>query len=165
MTGRAPTSPRDDLFEAIAKRLEPSQREYFYQRMLYFRQLRPDDELLRIVEAIGFLALVIRDAPQAVARERKQIAETLTSNLASFHELAEATQASHRALEDQLTRLPAEIAKGIKPAAIAQAITESLRQVFVSSGLPTTAKSLTVIASQLTEASAQLQRSADQLAA
>jgi hypothetical protein len=145
MTGRAPTSSRDDLFEAIAQRLDPSQREYFYQRMLYFRQLRPDDELLRIVEAMGFLALVIRDAPQAVATEREQIAETLASHLASFRELAGATEASHRALEDRLTRLPADIAKGIKPAAIAQAMTESLRQQFVQSGLPTTAKSLTLV--------------------
>ena len=52
---RRPDPPRstDDLFEAIARLLEPGQREYFYQRMLYFRQLRPDDELLRLVEAMG----------------------------------------------------------------------------------------------------------------
>lgn len=165
MSARASASSRDDLFEAIAKRLEPSQREYFYQRMLYFRQLRPDDELLRIVEAMGFLALVIRDAPQAVVTEREQMAQALATSLAAFQELAEATQTSHRALEDRLTRLPADLAKGIKPAVIAQAMTESLRQQFVQSGLPTTAKSLTVVASQLTEASAQFQRSADQLAA
>jgi hypothetical protein len=53
----------DNLFDAIAKLLDPSQREYFYQRMLYFRHLRPDDELLRIVEAIGFLTLLIRETP------------------------------------------------------------------------------------------------------
>ena len=52
---RAPASAPEHLFDAIAKLLEPGQREYFYQRMLYFRHLRPDDELLRIVEAIGFL--------------------------------------------------------------------------------------------------------------
>ena len=71
MTRPDPARPPHDLFDAIATLLEPCQREYFYQRMLYFRQLRPDDELLRIVEAIGFLALIIRDAPHAVAIERE----------------------------------------------------------------------------------------------
>ena len=70
MRGPTPASAPDDLFEAIATLLEPGQREYFYQRMLYFRQLRPEDELLRLVEAIGLLALLIREAPHAVARER-----------------------------------------------------------------------------------------------
>ena len=46
MTGPAPASAPDDLFEAIATLLDPGQRAYFYQRMLYFRQLRPEDELV-----------------------------------------------------------------------------------------------------------------------
>ncbi len=83
MTRPSPASTPEDLFEAIATLLEPGQREYFYQRMLYFRHLRPEDELLRLVEAIGLLALRIREAPQAVAREREQMAQLLESEFES----------------------------------------------------------------------------------
>jgi len=165
MTPRDRRSAPDDLFDDIAKLLDPSQREYFYQRMLYFRQLRPDDELLRIVEAIGFLALVIREAPPAIAIEREQIAQALATTLASIQAVAESTQAYHRQLEDRLTRLPAAVAEGISPPAVAHAITEHLRQQFVRSGLPATADALAVVAKQLTQAAATLQRGAQQLAA
>ena len=84
MTRPSPAST-EDLFEAIATLLEPDQREYFYQRMLYFRHLRPEDELLRLVEAIGLLALLIREAPHAVAREREQLAQLLGTSLATMH--------------------------------------------------------------------------------
>ena len=77
MTRPSPASPPDDLFDAIATLLEPGQREHFYQRMLYFKHLRPEDELLRLVEAIGLLALLIREAPHTVARERAEMAQLL----------------------------------------------------------------------------------------
>lgn len=85
MTRQSPLSDPEDLFEAIAKLLEPGQREYFYQRMVYFRHLRPEDELLRWVEAIGLLALLIREAPHAVACEREQMpSTTILKNLGDF---------------------------------------------------------------------------------
>jgi len=84
--------PPDDLFDAIATLLEPSQREYFYQRMLYFRQLRPDDELLRIVEAIGFLTFIIREAPQAVAIERQHLEQLFATHLATVEATAKAAR-------------------------------------------------------------------------
>ena len=71
MTRPSPASPPEDLFDAIARLLEPGQREHFYQRMLYFKHLRPEDELLRLVEAIGLLALLIREAPHAVDGARR----------------------------------------------------------------------------------------------
>jgi hypothetical protein len=101
MSRSAPALAPDDLFEAIAALLEPSQREYFYQRMLYFKHLRPEDELLRLVEAIGFLALLIREAPYAVAREREQMAQLLETSLATIHAAGEAGQAYQRQLDDR----------------------------------------------------------------
>jgi hypothetical protein len=154
-----------DLFEAIATLLEPGQREYFYQRMLYFRHLRPEDELLRLVEAIGFLALLIREAPQAVALQREQMAQLLETSLATIQAVGEAGQAYQQQLDDRLTRLPTDLEQRINPAAIARAITESLRQQFVQSGLPATADALTALSQQLTQATEQLQRAAGQLSA
>src|SRR5579862_822361 len=123
---RPSASAPDNLFDAIAKLLEPGQREYFYQRMLYFRQLRPEDELLRLVEAIGLLALLIREAPHAVARERAQLAQLLETSLATIHAAGKAGQAYQQQLDGRLARLPADLAQGISPEAIARAMTESL---------------------------------------
>src|SRR6202166_3254413 len=107
MTRPSSASAPEDLFEAIAKLLEPGQREYFYQRMLYFRQLRPEDELLRLVEAIGLLALLIREAPHALAREREEMAQLLEASLATIQAAGEAWQAYQQQLDDRLTRVPA----------------------------------------------------------
>src|ERR1700687_4545363 len=121
---RPSASAPDSLFDAIAKLLEPGQREYFYQRMLYFRQLRPEDEILRLVEAIGLLALLMREAPHAVAREREQMAQLLEASVATIHAAGEAGQAYQRQLDGRLTTLPADLVQGISPEAIARAITE-----------------------------------------
>jgi hypothetical protein len=165
MTRPSPASTPEDLFESIAKLLEPGQREYFYQRMLYFRHLRSEDELLRLVEAIGLLALLIREAPHAVAREREQMAQLLETSLATIHAAGEAGQTYQRQLDGRLSTLPADLAERISPAAIARAITESLRQQFVQSGLPAAADALTAISQQLTETTGQFQRTAGQLSA
>ena len=165
MTRPSPASPPEDLFDAIATLLEPGQREHFYQRMLYFKHLRPEDELLRLVEAIGLLALLIREAPHAVARERAQMAQLLETSLATIRAAGEAGQAYLQQLDGRLTGLPADLAQGISPEAIARAITESLRQQFVQSGLLATADALTALAQQLTHATGQLQRAAGQLSA
>jgi hypothetical protein len=162
----APTAdPRgtDDLIDAIARRLEPGQRESFYQRMLYFRHLRADDELLRIVEALGWLTLLIRDAPHAVAIERQHLAELLATHVATIEATAQAAQTFHQQIEDRVARLPAEIAGGIRPSAIAQAIAESLRQEFVRSGLPAIAEALAVLSTQLQQTTTDFQRASDQL--
>ena len=147
MTGGQPAP--ENLFDAIGKLVKPERREYFYQRMLYFRHLRPEDEILRIAEAMGFLRLVIGEAPQEMAREREQLAEILARS-------AEAMQAAHRAslqyhqrLEARLTQLPAEIAEGISAEAIAAKLSESLRQQFQETGLPAVAHAIGVQARTL----------------
>jgi hypothetical protein len=103
----------ENLFDAIGKLLKPERREYFYQRMLYFRHLRPEDEMLRIAEAMGFLALVIGEAPQEMAREREQLAEILTRFMESLQAAYQVSVQYHQQLEERLSKLPAEIAEGI----------------------------------------------------
>src|ERR1700736_1824621 len=99
MKGPSASAP-ENLFDAIATLLEPGQREYFYQRMLYFRQLRPEDEILRLVEAIGLLALLIREAPHAVAREREQLAQLLQTSLATIQAAGKAGRAYQQELDN-----------------------------------------------------------------
>jgi len=140
--------------------LNPEQREYFYQRMLYFRHLRPDDELLRIVEAMGLLALITREGPLKMASEREQIAEIMKSALESMHSMQESSAVWHEQLDDRLSNLPAEIARGMSPSAIAEKIAESLRQQFAQSGIPQTADALALTAKKMSETTAEFQRSA-----
>jgi hypothetical protein len=162
MTPPSPAST-EDLFDEIASLLEPGQREHFYRCMLYFKHLRPDDELLRLVEAIGFLALLIRGAPHAVAVERAQLSQLLETSVATIQAAGEAGQVYQRQLDERLTRLPSDIAEGISPEAISRAIAESLRQQFVQSGLPATVDALTALSRQVTEATGPLQRAAGEL--
>ncbi len=140
--------------------LEPAQRAYFYQRMLYFRHLRPDDELLRIVEAMGLLALITREGPVEMASEREQLAAIMESALKSMHSMQESSAVWHAKLDVRLSNLPAEIARGMSPKTIAERIAENLRQQFAQSGIPQTADALALAATEMNGATAEFQRTA-----
>jgi hypothetical protein len=143
--------------------LNPEQREYFYQRMLYFRHLRADDELLRIVEAMGLLALITREGPLEMASQREQIAEIMKNALESMHSMQESSAVWHEQLDDRLSNLPAEIERGISPSAISERIAESLRQQFLQSGIPQTADALALMAKKMTDTTAEFHRRATAL--
>jgi hypothetical protein len=151
-----PQPAPENLFDAIAKLLKPDQREYFYQRMMYFRHLRPEDEILRIAEAMGFLALVIRETPQEVANEREQFAEVLARSMESMQAAHRANMKYHQQLEERLIQLPTEIAKGISAETIAAKLGESLRQQFQGTGLPAVANAIGAQATTLRHTSKEL---------
>jgi hypothetical protein len=94
-----------------------------------------------------------------------QLAQLFETSLATMHAAGTAEHAYLQQLDDRLTRLPTDLAQGISPEAIARAITESLRQQFVQSGVPATADALTALSRQMTQATGQLQRAAGQLSA
>ncbi len=154
----APATDPEDLFDAIGRTLNPAQREHFYQRMLYFRHLRPDDELLRIVEAMGLLALITRESPLEMASEREQIAGIMKNALESMQSMQVSSAIWHERLDGRLSNLPAEIARGMSPKAIAERIAESLRQQFAQSGIPQTADALARAARAMNDTSAEFQR-------
>jgi hypothetical protein len=111
------------------------------------------------------LTLLIREAPQAVAAQREQMAQLLEASIAAIRTAADAEHAYHQQLEDRLVKLPAQIAQGISPEAIARPITESVRQEFVRSGLPATAEALKAVSQQVTQATGHFQRAASELGA
>ena len=151
----------ENVFDAIAKLLKPEQREYFYRRMMYFRHLRPEDEMLRLAEAMGFLTVVIREAPQEVARERELLAELLASSLKSMQVSQQASLAWQKQMEARLARLPDEISKGIDAETIAANLGESLRQQFHNTGLPGVADAMGAQAKSLRQASKELSTALD----
>jgi hypothetical protein len=149
-------APPESLFDEIAKLLPANQREHFYRRMAHLRNLNPNDEILQVTEAMGFLALIIRQTPAAIAAERKQF-EAVFASAVSALQIAHRNTAEYRQqLESRLARLPDEIAAGISPDVIASKITEGLRQRWSETGMPATADAIAVHASSLSKASKEL---------
>jgi hypothetical protein len=128
------------------------------------RRLPADDEILRIARAMGFLTIVTRQAPAQIASERRQLAAILDQSVKAIHSARQDMVALHKRLDERLAHLPAEVSEGINPHAIAAVLSESLRQRFNETGLPDTAKSLTLVAQQSKQVAADFDRSSKYLA-
>src|ERR1044071_45586 len=113
-------TPEDgcSLFDSIARLLPAHLREHFYRRMAHFRSLAPNDDLLQIVEAMGFLALLIRETPGAIAEERQQLEVLLGESVHSVRSALDAATNYHHLLDSRLAQLPDEIQAGIDTEAI-----------------------------------------------
>ena len=152
-----------DLIDDIAELLPAEQRPLWYRDMAHLRRLPPDDEMLRIARAMGFLALVTRQTPAQIATEREKLATILDHSVKAIQFARQDAVALHHQLEERLAKLPAEISDGISPAAIAAQLSESLRQQFVASGIPETAQALAVVSKQTRQVASEFDRSSKQL--
>jgi hypothetical protein len=152
-----------DFIDDIAALLPAEQRSLWYRDMAHLRRLPADDEMLRIARAMGFLALVTRQTPAQIAIEREQIAAILGDSVKAMQCARQDAAALHRQLHERLAHLPAEIAEGISPAAIAAKLSESLRQQFVASGIPATAQALAVVSKQTKQVALEFDHSSKQL--
>jgi len=152
-----------DFIDEIAELLPPEQRGSWYRDMAHLRRLPADDELLRIARAMGFLALITRQAPVEIAQEREKLTAALEQAISSTNSAREDTIRFHREVEKRLATMPQEIAEGVNPAALAAILAESLRQQFVVSGLPETAQALTVIGRTNAQTATEFDRSSRQL--
>lgn len=152
-----------DFIDDIAELLPAEQRPHWYRDMAHLRRLPPDDEMLRIARAMGFLALVTRQTPAQIAIERQQIASILSDSVRAIQSARQDAIALHQQLDERLTQLPEAIAEGISPAAIAAKLGESLRQQFVASGIPETAQALAVVSKQTKQVAGEFDLSSKQL--
>lgn len=157
----APTTQRTEerepsLFDSLS-RLVPEELQTAYYRVLaHTRTLSPDDEMLRILEAMGILALLTRQTPKEIAEERERIQETFDAQQ-RFSEAAQQKMLGYvNELESRLCALPSEIEAGLDPQQIAKMLGESLRQQFLKSGVPDTVKGLQAIAAAMTSAQKEL---------
>jgi hypothetical protein len=135
----------ETIFDQIAKLLPPDLRDHFFRRIAHLRDLSPNDDMLLIAEAMGFLALLIRETPPLLTAERQAL-ENLHRNIVQ----------SNTQLEDRLLDLPDEIQAGINADAIAAKIAESIRQSFIQTELATVAQELHLHVGTITEATRQL---------
>jgi hypothetical protein len=144
------------MFDSLA-RLVPDELQTAYYRVLaHTRTLSPDDEMLRILEAMGILALLTRDTPKDIADERERFQELLELHR-QFSDEAQQTMLGYvRELEARISDLPRGIKAGLDPQQIAKILGESLRQHFLQSGIPDTVKALQSTSSAMTSAQKEL---------
>jgi hypothetical protein len=162
-SSQSSAAQESDLIDRIASALPVEVRADYYREMRHCRSLPENDEMLRILRAMGFLVLLMVQAPERMATERLRLEEAMADALRTLQEICESSD-SHRAQLDQhLVQLPADIAEGINPEAIAATINESLRQQFVQSTIPATAEALAVAAAQIKKVTAEFGRSASTL--
>jgi hypothetical protein len=144
------------LFDSLA-RLVPEELQTAYYRVLaHTRTLSPDDEMLRILEAMGILALLTRHTPKDIADERERIQEMLDLHLQFSDESQQKMLEYVHFIEGRLAGLPSEIEVGLDPQQIAKVLGESLRQHFVSSGVPETVAGLQATSTALGNIQKQL---------
>jgi hypothetical protein len=144
------------LFDSLA-RLVPEELQTAYYRVLaHTRKLSPDDEMLRILEAMGILALLTRQTPTEIAEEREHFQEMLELHQQFSDEAQQKLCNYVYKLESRIARLPEKIEAGLDAQKIARLLSESLRQSFLESGLPAAARCLQGSSATMTSAQKEL---------
>jgi len=156
-----PRRPERDLIERIASALPEEIRADYFREMSYCRVLPESDEMLRILRAMQFLALLIQQAPGEVAREREKLTQLLEKSVSAIQSAHQAGVNYQKELEDRIADLPDEIGKGIDPEVIAERISQDLRKRFA--GIPETVQMLSGVSNQMQQVVAEFHRTAGQL--
>ena len=144
------------LFDSLA-RLVPEELQTAYYRVLaHTRTLSPDDEMLRILEAMGILALLTCQTPKDIADERERIQEIFGLHQQLSGETREKMLGYVHELDSRISALPGELEASLDPKQIAKLLGESPRQNFLKSGIPATAEGLQAASAAMTSVQQEL---------
>lgn len=144
------------MFDSLA-RLVPDELQTAYYRVLaHTRTLSPDDEMLRILEAMGILALLTRHTPKEIAEERERFQEMFALHQQLSNEVQKKTLRYVHDLEAQVSALPGDIEAGLNSKQIAKLLGESLRQHFLQSGISATVEGLQATSADISGAQQEL---------
>lgn len=152
-----------DLIDRIANALPEETRAEYYRELRHCRSLPENDEMLRLLRAMQFLVLLIEQAPSRVAEERERLDKLLATAIGNISKMSAASEAYHNALQRKLTSLPADVANGISPVAVAAKINENLRQEFLRTTIPKTAEALGAVSERMKGVCSEFAISADSL--
>ena len=155
-TAAVPETETTILDRVAESFVPPELQAHYYKTLVYLRTLDPNDDLLRIVEAIGFFTYITRQAPTEMSAEREKLKALASEHVRRVEQAMKATAGYHQTLESRLVNLPDEVVKGIDPNVIAGRIGESLRQRFTETELPQTAQMLKATATHMAVSSADL---------
>jgi hypothetical protein len=93
--------PPTDMFDDIAKYVPEEHLPEFWRVMAHLRQLKPDDEILRIFQAMGVLTFILRDLPSALIAERQEWKSQLDAFRADITEIGEGINRDAVAVENK----------------------------------------------------------------
>jgi hypothetical protein len=144
------------LFDELACLVPEERLTEYYRVIAHTRTLSPDDEMLRILEAMGILALLTRETPTAIVAERKVFQKILETSASQASAVEKRMEAYTSRLELRLAQLPKELETGLDPPRIAKLLGESLRQSFQRTGLLATCSALSQSCTELNSVQKQL---------
>ncbi len=152
-----------DLIDRIANALPEDVRAEYYRELRHCRSLPENDEMLRLLRAMQFLVLLIERAPSRVAEERERIDKLLAAAVDNITRMSAGIETWNREIQRRLVALPADVANGIRPDAIAHEINENLRQIFLQSTIPQTAEALGGVADRMKKVCSEFSAVSDDL--
>ena len=162
-TAQVPEPPEPDLIDRIANALPAEVRADYYRELRHCRSLPANDEMLRILRAMQFLTILMMQVPERVTTERGKFEQLLAPALRTLQTTIKSCETHQKQLDQRLEQLPENIANGISPEAIAVEINESLRQQFVQSTIPETARALAAVATQMKDVTTEFGHTATAL--
>lgn len=68
------------MFDSLVRLVPDELQAAYYRALAHTRTLSPDHEMLRILEAMGILALLTRHTPKDTADERERLQELLEAH-------------------------------------------------------------------------------------
>jgi hypothetical protein len=110
-----------------------------------------------------FLVFLIEQAPGRVAEERERLEKLMAAAIENISRMSASSESYHVALQRKLNQLPANIADGIQPEAVAAAINEALRQEFIRSTIPQTSEALFEVSDRMKKVCSEFAMTSDSL--
>jgi hypothetical protein len=86
------------LFDELAGLVPEERLTQYYRVIAHTRTLSPNDEMLRILEAMGVLALLTRETPAEIASERKVLQKILETSATQASAVEREWSSTQRAL-------------------------------------------------------------------
>jgi hypothetical protein len=137
------------LFDSLARLVPEGLKTEYYRVVAHAQTLSPDDEMLRILEAMGVLTLIIRQTPSDISEEREQIRDLLEHYLQTTRETQGCIVEFGKDIDNRLSGLPKEIELGLNPMRISALLGEALRQHLAATGMKETVASLEQTVTQM----------------
>jgi hypothetical protein len=148
------------IFDSHARLVPEDLQTAYYRLLAHTRTLSPDDEMLRIARSDRHSGAAhvsyTGHTPKDIADGRERFQELLELHWRFSDEAQQKKLGLVRELEARISDLPRGIKAGLDPHPIAKMLGESLRQHFLQSGMPDTAKALQTTSSAMTNAQKEL---------
>jgi len=97
------------IFREIAKGLPPAQRTEFWEMAAHLEKLSPDDEILRVCQAMGVLTLVTQKIPLELVTQREAWQETCKAIGNELRAMLLKAQEQSSAMTNQVAGLTQEV--------------------------------------------------------